>query len=217
MYGLGYAPKGTGTRTQLDPPGEVVTPAKVVTGWADWLISKGPQVMGTVNTRYPLSIRQHERVGRRIQDLYIEGCGEKPTVLVAVQENPSREGFHSHPLVCGTDALLTVRRKDVWAELMAELRLQHGGGQHWTPSGGGFDLQLQRKLVGPCGIEECCIGGLYRQPATAADAYNAARVRLEPVRTPEDVLGYATRYGVRMGDGLIVLTGDLWRADLMQK
>lgn len=190
VHGLGYAAKGKARRV----------PDPLVDGWVDWLMPQHPRVMGTVNTRFPLSMAQHERVGRRLQELYKDRCGEAPTVLVAVQENPSREGYHSHPLACGTGELLTVRRKDVWAELMSELRLQHGGGQHWVDAGGGFD---------PKG------GAFYRQPATAADAYNAARVRLEPVRTPEDVMGYATRYGVRMGDGLIVLLGDHWQGPLV--
>ena len=143
---------------------------------------------------------QHERVGRRIQQLYADGCGESPSVLVAVQENPTREGYHAHPMILGTADLQAVRRGDVWAELRAELRLQHGAGQRWSDAGGGFDSKG---------------GAFYRHPVSAADAYNSARVRLEPVKTPLDVMGYATRYGVRMGDGLIVLVGDRWGGELV--
>jgi hypothetical protein len=194
----GIEDPGTGPHPSRKRSAE--TGGELVQGWVDWLMPKGPQVFGTVNTRYPLSMAQHERVGRRLQLLYARGCGETPSVLVAVQENPTREGYHAHPMILGTAALLDVRRRDVWSQLRAELRLQHGAGQQWSDAGGGFD---------PHG------GAFYRHPVSAADAYNSARIRLEPVKTPNDVMGYATRYGVRMGDGLIVLVGDRWGGDVV--
>ena len=167
----------------------------MVVGWVEWLLPKQPQVFGTVNTLFPLAVAQHERIGWWLRRRYVEDCGEAPSVLVAVQQNPSREGFHSHPLLMGTKRLERVRRTEVWADLVAELRLQHGGGQQWSDAGGGFDRTG---------------GAFYRHPVAEEDAYNRAHVRLEPVRTVQDVAAYATRYGVRAGDGLIVIPGDHW-------
>lgn len=169
----------------------------VVQGWVDWLLPKGPRVFGTINTRYPLSVAQHERAGYALRRMFYDACGESPTVMVACQGNPSRDGYHSHPLILGSPQLLTARRTEIWRELTAELELQRGGGQVWTPAGGGFDNRAGG-------------GAFYSRPVAEADARNGVRVRLEPVNSREDVLGYATRYGVREGDALYVITGDQW-------
>ena len=176
----------------------------IAAAYADWLLEKGMRIFGTINTLYPLSIRQHIEAGRLLQDLYQVACGERPTVMVPCQKNPTRDGYHSHPSLFGSEKLFAVRRKVIWAELMSRLSHEPGSGvttvsmlvtkdrrgqvhyrQWWAKAEEGWELLSET---------------------------NHPRVRLEPVRSWEDALGYATRYGSRETDFLEVLKGDNWRS-----
>ncbi len=175
----------------------------VAAAYADWLQSKGMQVFGTVNTTYPLSVRQHVQVGRYLQDEYQVRCGERPTVMVPCQRNARRDGVHSHPSLFGTPLLLTVRRDEVWADLMGRLSHEPGIG-----------VETVSLLVGKDGRGQFHYRQMWAQDVTGwslLSQTNHPRVRLEPVRSYADVLGYATRYASREVDVLEVLTGDNWR------
>lgn len=169
---------------------------------ARWLQSKGMQVFGTIATKYPLSIRQHVAAGRLLQDVYQVACGERPTVMVPCQRNPKREGYHSHPSLFGSVRLQEPRRDAIWADLVSRLSREPGMGVETVTLLAGRDTRgdfhyrtyLER---GP---------GCWHRLAAA----NEARVRLEPVRSFDDCLGYAVRYASRETDHLEVLVGDRW-------
>jgi hypothetical protein len=185
-----------------------LTDRAVAAAYAEWFTSKGIQVFGTVNTLYPLSLRQHLDTGRRLQELYGQACGERPTVMVPCQRNPTREGYHSHPSLFGSDELLTVDRSWVWAKLMDELRYQRGSGVDTVRLASGWS-----RVRDPATGERVRGSHDYRRPEVAGERIgqvNRPRVRLEPVLTAGQVLAYATRYASREVDSLEVLTGDRW-------
>jgi hypothetical protein len=163
------------------------------------------QVFGTVNTVYPLSIGQHIAVGRHLQDTYQVACGERPTVMVPCQRNPHRDGYHSHPSLFGSEALLGVRRDVVWRDLMARLSHEPGIGVETVT------LLVANDRRGQVHYRQWWAKG--DEGWALLSQTNHPRVRLEPVRSYADVLGYATRYASREVDVLEVLTGDRWRDD----
>lgn len=166
-------------------------------------MTKGMRVFGAINTEWPLTVGQHVQAGKLLQQLYAVKCGEKPTVMVPCQRNPSREGYHSHPSLFGSERLLDVRRDEVWAELMSRLSHEPGIGVETV------SLAVVTDERGPAH---------WRQWWAETEAgwsllssTNSPRVRLEPVKSRADALGYAVRYAARETDVLEVLPGDLWR------
>lgn len=180
------------------PVGRAVSEA-----YATWLQERGMRLFGTVSTKYPLSIRQHVQVGRLLQDTYQVATGERPTVMVPCQRNPSRQGYHSHPSVFGSVRLLEPRRDAIWADVMSRLSNEPGMG-----------VETVSDLVGRDALgefhyrhyEELTEDGWMRLSSA-----NEGRFRLEPCLTAGDALRYAIRYASRETDALEVLTGDLWR------
>lgn len=161
------------------------------------------RVFGTVNTRYPLSIGQHVQAGKLLQQLFQVSCGERPTVMVPCQRNPSREGYHSHPSLFGSERLLEVRRDEVWRELMCRLQYEPGVGVE------SVSLAAVSDQLGTAHYRSVWVAD--EAGWSRPEALNEPRVRLEPVKSYEDCLGYAIRYASRETDVLEVLPGDHWR------
>jgi hypothetical protein len=174
----------------------------VAEAYAEWFMAKGMQVFGTVNTEYPLSIRQHVQAGRLLQHMYQVATGERPTVMVPCQHNARRDGYHSHPSLFGSAALLDVRRDAVWSDLMARLSREPGIGVETVSLAVGTDRLGTFHYRQWWGHDT---GGW-----ALLSQVNRPRVRLEPVRVFADALGYATRYASREVDVLEVLPGDKW-------
>src|SRR6266566_1130127 len=172
--------------------------------YATWLESKGMQLLGTVSTLYPLSIRQHVQVGRLLQETYQVATGERPSVMVPCQRNPSRQGYHSHPSVFGSVGLQEPRRDVIWADVMARLTNEPGMGVETVSAlvgrdrRGDFHWRYYMDLT-PDGWQRL-------------SQANEGRFRLEPCRTHQDALSYAVRYASRETDCLEFLPGDLWSA-----
>lgn len=192
-----------GTNLAPSRSGEVC-PTRVEEAYATWLETKGMQLFGTVSTLYPLSIRQHVQVGRLLQDTYQVATGEKPSVMIPCQRNPSRQGYHSHPSLFGSQALQEPRRDAIWADVMARLTNEPGMGVETVSAlvgrdhRGEFHWRYYMDLT-PDGWQRL-------------SQANEGRFRLEPCLTHGDALGYAVRYASRETDCLEFLPGDLWNA-----
>jgi hypothetical protein len=169
----------------------------------------GLQIFGTVNLRYPLPLSSLSEVAPRLQELYAERCGYRPTVMIAAQVNGGgREwqeerryripsgmmdsddtartlavGYHGHPGVFGGVELREIRYSEIASELRHELAYQVGLGQPWTWDRAGEFLPLQ---------------------------LNGAHVHFEPVRSRAGAGAYAARYATREDSPIVVLPGDRW-------
>jgi len=192
------------SQTEPHPSRERSGYGGVAEAYAEWLQGRGMRVFGTINTRWPLSVRRHVAAGKLLQDLYQVECGERPTVMVPCQRNPSRDGYHSHPSLFGSEELLRVRRSEVWRELMARLSHEAGIGVETVSLAGVSDSRGQANYHSLWAEGEAGWARLQRT--------NEPRVRLEPVKSFEDCLGYAIRYASRETDVLEVLPGDRWRS-----
>jgi hypothetical protein len=201
-----------GTYPAVSSGGKVLAralPATVQEQWTEDFVRMGLQIFGTVNLRYPLPLSSLELVAPRLQELYAERIGHRPTVMIAAQVNGAgREyqadrryrvpsglmdsddtartlavGYHGHPGVFGGAELRDVRYADIAAELRAELVYQTGLGQPWTWDGAGQFLPVE---------------------------LNRAHVHFEPVRSRSGAGAYAARYATREDSPIIVLPGDRW-------
>jgi hypothetical protein len=166
------------------------------TAWGEWVLSFEPRLVGHVPPQFPWFARgYHVRAFRLLQDLVEADCGERPTIFGAIQSNgPNHPGEHSHPLLCGSEQLLSARRSWVWERFRAEVGGWPGFGQPgvwamgdpvWTRNGFG------RWSVSP-GEREW-----------RGEVVNGCRFRLEPVRCdgpgsdPRSITYYVVRYCLR--------------------
>ncbi len=176
----------------------------------------GLQIFGTVNLAYPLPLSSLEEVAPRLQELYAERCGYRPTVMIAAQVNGAGREWQAPVVVDGVK-----RRYRIPSGMMDsdDSPKTLAVGYHGHPGiFGGTELrEIQYSEIAAELRHELAYQVGLGQPWTWDGAgeflplrLNGAHVHFEPVRSRAGAGAYAARYATREDSPIVVLPGDRW-------